>query len=145
MRSRPEAATNSTVLAGSTELFRFTSPSAPEQVWAALTREGSSTTYLFGIDLRSSWEPGAAVVSSGPACEVLSGTVLRAEQPVRLSFTLGAGEGQPVTFLTWEVRAHNEGSVVRLYVDQPDALDEVDEAEEVWLPVVERLRTLLHP
>jgi uncharacterized protein YndB with AHSA1/START domain len=133
-----------TLSPSSTEMFRFVTSAAPEEVWAALTEDGPSASYLFGVDLHSSWRAGAAVSSSGPEPATLSGTILRADEPFRLSFTLSAGDRQPETYLTWDIRASASGAVVRLYVDQPDGDDGAEELEETWLSVVDRFQSLLH-
>ncbi|MDQ3896794.1 MAG: SRPBCC domain-containing protein [Actinomycetota bacterium] len=121
-----------------TQLFRFATPAPAHRVWAALT----TTRYLYGLAPSSDWRPGAAVVFAGEGT-TLSGEVLAAEEPRRLSHSLRAGDGQPETYVTWEVAEDGNGSIVRLYVDEPAAPDDDAETESAWLHVVGRLQSVL--
>ena len=49
----------------------------------------------------------------------LTGEVLIAQEPRRLSYSLQAGQGQPATYVTWAIPGTSTGCVVRLYVDEP--------------------------
>jgi len=72
------------------------------------------------------------------------GEVLAAISPIQLSFTLTSGDGQPATYLTWEVREVPAGAVVRLHLDEVGgAFDTSEDVEDSWLPVITRLEALL--
>ena len=119
-----------------TQLFRFATDAAPARVWAALT----TGRYLYGLAPSSQWRPGAAVTFTGEATTI-SGDVLAVEEPRRLSYTVRAGDGQPETYVTWEIDDdEGNGSIVRLYVDEPDG-DTGGEA--AWLRIVARLESIL--
>jgi uncharacterized protein YndB with AHSA1/START domain len=118
-----------------TQLFRFASDAAPARVWAVLT----TGRYLYGLAPASEWRPGVPVKFSSEAA-TLFGDVLAVEEPRRLSYTVRAGEGQPETYVTWEIVDDEGGSVVRLYVDEPDG---DAGGESAWLRVVARLESLL--
>lgn len=76
----------------------------------------------------------------------VEGEVLLAEAPARLSFTLGDGQDDTAVYVTWEVHGNEDGSVVRLFVDETRAGTspaDQDERETVWPPVTARLAALL--
>ncbi len=120
------------------QVFSFATRARPDQVWLALTRPPLTAGYLYGLAAQSDWRPGAAVTFIGPAAS-LSGEVLAAQEPHRLSYSVRAGEGQPDTYVTWEILGDGAGSVVRLYVDEPGER----EVEPAWLDVVSRLEATL--
>ena len=132
-----------------TQMFRFATDAGSHDVWAALTRPDLTPRYLYGLAARSEWRPGATVTFTGEAA-TLTGEVLAAEEPRRLSYSLrAAGEGQPETYVTWEIvdaeppapgRSGLGGTVVRLYVDEPDG---DAGAEAAWLRVMARLESVL--
>jgi uncharacterized protein YndB with AHSA1/START domain len=127
-----------------TELFRFTTTAAPEAVWRTLTSPAVTPRYFHGLSLRSDWQPGSTVTAQGRDWR-LGGEVLAVAEPRRLSFTLAADDDQPETFVTWEVHrddadSQNPGSIVRLYVDEPDG---GADTESAWLPVISALRSVL--
>lgn len=117
-----------------TQLFRFATGAAPQRVWAALTTD----PYLYGLVPSSEWRTGGAVVFAGEGTTV-SGEVLAAEEPRRLSYSLRAGDGQPETYVTWEILGDGAGSVVILFVDEPGE----PEVAPAWLDVVARLESVL--
>ena len=117
-----------------TRLFRFATDAGPDRVWAALT----TARYLYGMAPSSEWRPGAAVAFAGEGT-ALSGEVLAAEKPHRLSYSLRAGDGQPDTYVTWDILGDGAGSVVLLFVDEPGE----PEVEPAWLEVVTRLESAL--
>ena len=117
-----------------TRLFRFTPDAAPDRVWAALT----TVPYLFGLAPSSAWRPGAAIAFAAEGAP-LSGEVLAAQEPHRLSYSLRAGDGQPDTYVTWEIVVDGAGSVVLLFVDEPGEA----EVEPAWLEVIARLESVL--
>ena len=122
----------------STQVFSFATPAGPDLVWAALTRPALTATYLYGFAVESEWRPGATVSFVGPAGS-LSGQVLAAEEPGRLSYSVRADEGQPEAYVTWEVLGDAGGTVVRLYVDEPGEAA----VETAWAEVVARLESVL--
>jgi uncharacterized protein YndB with AHSA1/START domain len=128
-----------------TQLFRFTTGAQPEQVWLALTRPALTATYLYGLAAHSEWRPGAPITFTGGR-STIAGEVLAAQEPLRLSYSLSAGDGQPTTYVTWEIVEEPGGSVVRLYVDEPataPAPDGDDQMEDPWGRVVARLESVL--
>jgi uncharacterized protein YndB with AHSA1/START domain len=122
----------------STELFRFATTADPGAVWRALTCSPLTSRYFHGLTLVSDWQPGSPVTAHGHPAP-MGGVVLDNVEGHRLSFTLGAGDDQPETFVTWEIRETASGSIVRLYVDE--LVDE--DTETVWLAVVSGLQALL--
>ena len=128
-----------------TQLFRFSTPARPDQVWAALTRGDFTARYLYGLVAESEWRPGGPVTFTG-AGGTLSGEVLAAEEPRRLSYGVRADDGQPATYVTWEILGDGAGSLVRLYVDEPGepvGLEAGADVESAWLHVVAGLESVL--
>lgn len=128
-------------------VFEFTSPAGAQQVWAALTRPDLTPRYLFGLRVESTWRTGATV-EARPAGEAgaygsLRGEVLAAEEPRRLSYSLLSGDDHPRTYLTWEITAGDDGSRVRLYVDEAETDSGDDEADAAWRSVVAALQAVL--
>jgi uncharacterized protein YndB with AHSA1/START domain len=127
-----------------TQTFRLLTPAAPARVWGVLTCPETAPSYLHGLSPRTCWTPGAPVewsaAQSGPT---IPGQVLHADPPYRLSLTVEDGSGT-CTYLTWTVRACDDGSVVRLDVEEPDSgASSETELEDVWLPVLQRLGEVL--
>jgi uncharacterized protein YndB with AHSA1/START domain len=121
------------------ELFRAITAAPPDQVWAALTATGCPLGYLYGLTAESDWQPGATLTMTLGRWR-LSGEVLVADRPRRLSYTLG----EQAIYVTWELRSVDEGTVIRLTVDEPWPLaEEVDDVEAAWLPVLSGLVTQL--
>jgi uncharacterized protein YndB with AHSA1/START domain len=133
----------------STSLFEFTTPAGPDAVWAAVTTPRLTPRFFFGLLADSTWKPGARVLfrptSRSAAKAALRGEVLRAETPVVLSYSLDAGDGQPATYVTWQIAPTGAGgSYVRLLVDEAETGGEDDdEASAAWHCVVARLQGLL--
>ncbi|MDQ4070415.1 MAG: SRPBCC domain-containing protein [Actinomycetota bacterium] len=121
-----------------TRVFSFATPARPDQVWAALTRPGLTRRYLYGLAAESDWRPGGGASFVGASVSLV-GDVLAAEEPGRLSYSVRAGDGQPDTYVTWEIMGDGSGSVVRLYVDEPGQ----PEVESAWVEVVSRLEATL--
>jgi uncharacterized protein YndB with AHSA1/START domain len=123
-----------------TELFRFVTCAAEEDVWDALTATGQPLAYFYGMTLTSDWRPGSNLTLTAHPDHRLEGIVLAAQRPGRLSYTVGAGSDEAPTYLTWEMRRCHAGTVVRLYLDEPGSpACTTDELEEVWLPVLSGL------
>jgi uncharacterized protein YndB with AHSA1/START domain len=119
------------------ELLRTLVRKKPERVWDALTVTGIPLGYLYGMTVESDWRSGTSVTMTLGDQARLTGDVLVAERPRRLSYTLGDRSGQPSVYVNWELRALGDATIVRLYVDEPwpDA-DPTDDLEAAWLPVL---------
>jgi hypothetical protein len=48
-------------------------------------------------------------------------------------------------YLTWRLRLAPGGCTVRLEVDEPDCAGSAEDAEDIWLPVLAALQTLVNP
>jgi len=127
----------------SSHRFSFLSAAPQDRVWGALTCAEASPKYLHGMSLESAWSPGSPVHLRAPAGHVARGEVIRADPPRSLSFALEQGTA-PCRIIAWELRAHPEGTVVRLTIDDVDG-DCDEEVEDVWLPVVAALQGFLAP
>jgi uncharacterized protein YndB with AHSA1/START domain len=122
-------------------VFKFGSTRCPEKVWPVLTTPDSTRQFLFGIGLESTWELGSTLTGWLAETAVVSGEVLFAEFPNRLSYVLAAGPEQPEVYVTWEVQPCGTGAIVWLHVDEPDTSEDV--VETSWQPVVTALQALL--
>lgn len=120
--------------------FACHTPAGPDRVWSALTDAEQTPHYLYGLTLRSSWQPGEPIEATNAGCPALTGRVLCVVRPSRLSYLLQAGPSDPPLFLTWLLRAGPGGCTVRLQVDEIDCADSAEVAEDVWLPVLARLQ-----
>ena len=130
------------------ELLQLTTPAPPSEVWRALTSPEVTARYLYGMAATSSWRPGDGLRLAGQGGAVLVGEVLAAAEPHRLSYAFQAGEGQPATYVTWEIWAAGAGSLVRLWVDEPDDLTSPGpgaEAAAAWTDVLDGLAAVLVP
>lgn len=116
------------------QLYRLATDAAPGRVWAALT----TARHLYGLAPSSDWRAGSAVVFAGEGTS-LSGQVLAAEEPCRLSYSLRVEDGQPETYVTWEIVGDGAGSVVLLFVDEPGE----PEVGPGWEEVLARLESVL--
>jgi uncharacterized protein YndB with AHSA1/START domain len=127
-----------------TKAFWFEMPRAPAEVWAALTTAESTAKFLHGVALESEWQTGSAMTGRLGDQVVLQGQVLFAQQPIRVSYVLFDGPGQPEIFVTWDVWPSAAGAMVCLSVDDFDTEDEgTTYLDEAWRPVVSALQTLL--
>ena len=126
------------------ELFRIITRASAQRIWEALTATGEGVDYLYGLTVEATWRAGSTVTAGLPAGPRLVGEILRADQPRLLSYTLGDTAGEPSVYVTWEVDAEPDTTIVRLYVDELHPLSSSD-IERAWLPVVaaleERLRS----
>ena len=122
-------------------VFKFGSSVCATRVWQLLTTSESTPAFLFGIRLESTWETGSPLWGWLGDTEVVSGEILFACPPDRLSFVLSAGPEQPEVYVTWGVQACGTGAIVCLHVDEADASNE--EVESSWQPVVTALQGLL--
>lgn len=122
-------------------VFRVATPACPTSVWAALTCAATTPRWLYGMSLSSRWTAGSPLLGwLSPEAPAVSGTVLFADAPERLTYSLDDPSGG-VTFVAWQVREAAGGSVVRLTVEEPGATE--DELEDVWLPVLAALGEVL--
>ena len=117
----------------------------PGLVWTALTGPGHSAAYLYGLTAHSTWVPGDRIeFRLGDRVELI-GTVVHARCHERLSYVLQAGLDDPPVYLTWLLRPSADGCAVRLEIDEVDAADSQQDAEDVWLPVLAALQLLVNP
>ena len=124
-----------------THSFHLLTAATPDRVWGALTCPETASTFLHGLSPRTCWSNGASVEWHSPVAAI-PGQVLHADPPYRLSVTVEDSSGT-CTYLTWQVRAADDGTVIRLDVaEAPGAGSELD-LEDVWLPVLQRLGELL--
>jgi uncharacterized protein YndB with AHSA1/START domain len=126
--------------------LQLNTPASPRDVWRALTSPELTARYLYGMAATSSWLPGAPLRLAGNDGAELTGEVLSAAEPRRLSYSLQAGNGQPSTYVTWEISDVGSGSLIRLYVDEPDDLTagRLDlEAAAAWAGVLSGLKDVL--
>jgi uncharacterized protein YndB with AHSA1/START domain len=117
----------------------------PGLVWTALTDPGQTTAYLYGLAAHSTWTPGDAVGFRLADRVELTGRVLCVQRRERLSYLLRSGPDDPPVYLTWLLRPAPGGCAVRLEVDEVENPDSAQEAEDVWLPVLAALQSLLNP
>jgi uncharacterized protein YndB with AHSA1/START domain len=116
----------------------------PGVIWTALTGPDQTAAFLYGLTADSTWIPGSPLRFSGGGVQV-SGRVLCVQRPVRLSYVLQAAPDDPPVYLTWQIRPGPGGCTIRLQVDELDAADSREEAEDIWLPVLAALQALVDP
>ena len=122
------------------EQFHAITSAKPECVWDALTATGFPLDYLHGMTVDTDWRPGARVTMALSDQWRLSGEVLAAERPHRLSYTLDDPPGSPSVYVTWELRRTDDGTIIRLNVDEPGRLaGSTEDLESAWLPVLSGL------
>jgi len=122
------------------EQFRAITRANPECVWTALTATGVPLDYLDGMTADTGWQPGARVTLTLTGHWRLTGEVLAAERPHRLSYTLDDRPGSPSVYVTWELRGTSDGTIIRLNVDEPWPLTgSTEDLESTWLPVLSSL------
>jgi uncharacterized protein YndB with AHSA1/START domain len=126
----------------STHRFRSFVAASPERVWTALTGGRETAGWLHGLAFEADWRSGRLKLVNGDVVAA-RGEVLDVTPPRRLALAVDGGHG-PATYLTWEIRGTDGGSIVRLDVDEPvTAGDDGREAEDVWLPVLAGLQAVL--
>ena len=122
------------------EQFRAITSANPQRVWDALTATGVPLDYLHGMTADTDWQPGARVTLALTGQWRLTGEVLAAERPHRLSYTLEDPPGSPAVYVTWELRRTGEGTIIRLNVDEPWPFKSSNEdLESAWLSVLSGL------
>ena len=115
----------------------------PGLVWKALTDPGQTAVYLYGLAAHSTWVPGDPIDFRLGGRAAAIGRVLYARCGQRLSYLLQAGPDDPPVYLTWRLRPSRAGCTVRLEIDEIDAADSPQDAEDVWLPVLAALQLLV--
>ena len=122
------------------EQFHAITSANPECVWDALTATGLPLDYLHGMTVDTDWQPGARVTMALSDQWRLSGEVLAAERPDRLSYTLDDPPGSPPVYVTWELRRTDDGTIIRLNVDESGPpVGSTEDLESAWLPVLSGL------
>jgi uncharacterized protein YndB with AHSA1/START domain len=122
------------------EQFHAITSATPERAWNALTATGFPLDYLHGMTVDTDWQPGATVTMALTDQWRLTGEVLAAERPRRLSCTLEDPPGSPSVYITWELRRTGDGTIIRLNVDEPWPLaGSSEDLESAWLPVLSGL------
>jgi uncharacterized protein YndB with AHSA1/START domain len=128
----------------STRTFHLLSCAPPDPVWAALTCPALSGRFLHGLQVDGSWEQGGGLRFTSEQGFELSGRVLWADPPYKLSLTIEDEGCDSCTYLTWELREGASGTVVRLTVQEgPAGPTDDEELEDVWLPTLKALEALL--
>jgi uncharacterized protein YndB with AHSA1/START domain len=117
----------------------------PEVVWTALTDPGQTPRFLYGLAAHSTWIPGAPIDFRCGEDVQVSGRVLCVQRGERLSYVLQSAPADPPVYLTWMIRPGPGGCTIRLQIDEIDAADPLQEAEDIWLPVLEALQQLVNP
>jgi len=96
--------------------------------------------YLHGMTVESGWRPGDRVTMALTEQWCLTGELVVADRPHRLSYTLDDPPGSPAVYVTWELRGVPEGTIIRLNVDEPwTAAGSSEDLEAAWLPVLSGL------
>ena len=95
------------------EQFHAITSAKPECVWTALTATGVPLDYLHGMTADTGWQPGATVTMTLTGHWRLTGQVLAAEPPRRLSYTLDDPPGSPSVYVTWELHGTSDGTIIR--------------------------------
>ena len=109
----------------------------PACAWDARTATGVPLDHLHGMTAESDWQPGATVTLALTGQWRLTGQVLAAERPRRLSCTLDDPPGSPSVHVTWQLHATAEATIIRLNVDEPWPLTgSSEDLESAWLPVL---------
>jgi len=124
----------------SSHSFACHTPAGVDDVWDALTSACRTPAYLYGLGLHSEWHVDAAIRADYDSSPTLAGQVVCCRRGERLSYLLQAATGDPATYLTWLLRPCPGGTTITLVVDEPDAPDTSDEAEDAWLPVLDALQ-----
>ena len=119
-----------------------------------VSRAGLGCAYRRGQDRRVPLRPGGALDVDRRSSDrfpprrphiQLTGRVLHAQCPERLSYVLQSGPDDLPTYLTWLIRPTPGGCTIRLEIDEVDNADSREDAEDVWLPVLAALQHLVNP
>ena len=117
----------------------------PGVVWTALTDPGQTPEFLYGLAADSTWIPGAPIRFRHGEDVQVSGRVLCVQRNERLSYVLQSVPADPPVYLTWMIRPGPGGCTIRLQIDEIDTADSLQEAEDIWPPVLEALQQLVNP
>ena len=142
-RSKPGRSPHGMASAG--HVFAALVRADPGRVWAALTDPDQTAAYLHGLSAHSAWAPGDPIEFRLGGHVELTGRVVHVRCRERLSYLLQAGPADPPVYLTWLLRVAPGGCTVRLEIDEVDAADPSQVAEDVWLPVLAALQLLVNP
>jgi hypothetical protein len=124
----------------SSHSFACCTLAGPDEVWDALTNACRTSTYLFGLTLRSTWAVDAAITADHDDVPGLAGHVVCLRLGERLSYMLHSGPTDPPTYLTWLIRPSAGGTTINLAIDEPVTPESIEDAEDTWLPVLEALQ-----
>ena len=124
---------------GGHQQFTCSTSASPEMVWSALTEPEQTKAFLYGLAAHSCWQVDAAIEFRYEQFR-LEAQVMHVERPCRLSYVMAAGPEDPPTYVTWQIRTSPAGSTIRLQIDEAESADTVEEAEDVWLPVLAALQ-----
>jgi uncharacterized protein YndB with AHSA1/START domain len=124
---------------GGHQQFTCATSASPDKVWSALTDPEQTKAFLYGLAAHSCWQVDAAIDFRREQYQ-LQGQVMHADRPCRLSYVMAAGPEDPPTYVTWQIRSSPAGSTIRLQIDETESADTVEEAEDVWLPVLAALQ-----
>ena len=96
----------------------------PEKLWDALTNAEFTRQYWFGIDVKSDWKVGSAMLYLSDGKPKVDGKVLVADRPKLLSYTFreteGGASGEPPSKVTLEIEPEIGTDTVRLTVTHTD-------------------------
>jgi uncharacterized protein YndB with AHSA1/START domain len=127
-----------------TRTFHLLTSASPGDVWKVLTCPVRSPRFLHGLAVSGTWTTGSTLALTSDHGLLLTGRVLFSQRPYKLSWTMEDECSGTCTYLTWELRPSQNGTVVRLRVEESDACatDEED-LEDAWLPSLAALEDLL--
>jgi uncharacterized protein YndB with AHSA1/START domain len=134
---------DATAYGSGTHAFACHSPVEPARVWAALTDATQTPDYLYGLAVHSTWARSAPLEARHDDRPAVTGQVVCCRPNERLSYVLRAGPEDPPVYLTWLIRSSPGGCTIRLQIDEIDCADAPEVAEDVWLPVLAALQTVL--
>jgi hypothetical protein len=127
-----------------TESFGIMTAADIERAWETLTPLGGGVPHLYGLVVECSWTPGSTITLTAPDGQTLTGTVVVASRPHRLSYTLGDHADEPCAYVNWELQRDPAGTAIRLLVDEIDPRDDVAEVlAGAWLPALAALHAQL--
>jgi hypothetical protein len=124
----------------SSHSFACFTPAGVDDIWDALTNACRTSTYLFGLTLRSTWAVDAAITADHEGTVGLAGHVVCTRPEQRLSYVLQSAPTDPPTYLTWLIRPSAGGTMINLAIDEPEMPDTIQDAEDTWLPALEALQ-----
>ena len=134
-----------------TQVYEVTIAASPDEVWDALTKPEQTRKYFFGSVYDTTWEPGAPYLSRSAdgSTELVSGEVLEADRPRKLSMTWlslwdDSTKGEPPSRVTWELEPVGDGTKVTLVHDQLEASPKTAAGvSQGWSAVLEGLKTFV--